>query len=63
MKILDTAGKTLKKTAAAVKRAVAPEAARPRDPFNFDDDRRTEMDGRGEWLGPRRRGWLNRRMS
>lgn len=57
MKLLDTAGKTLKKAAAAVVKAVSQETARSRDPWYYDDERKAELNGRGRWLG-RRRGWL-----
>lgn len=59
MKLLETAGKTLQKAAAAVKKAVTPAPARSRDPWYYDDERRAAIDGRDRWLGPRRRGgWL-----
>lgn len=58
MKLLDTAGKTLKKAAAAVVKAATPEPGRPRDPWYSDDERRAAVDGRARWLGPRRGGWL-----
>jgi hypothetical protein len=63
MKLLDTAGKTVKKAAAAVAKAVMPAPReRPLDPWYSDDERRTAVnaavDGRSRWLGPRRGGWL-----
>lgn len=65
MKLLDTAGKTVKKAAAAVVKAVTPAPAREpaRDPWYRDDERRAAVNaassrGLPSWLGPRRRGWL-----
>jgi hypothetical protein len=60
VKLLDTAGKTVRKVAAAVVKAVTPEPRRSRDPWYYDDERKAEVNARGEsrWLGLRRRGWL-----
>lgn len=58
MKLLETAGKTIKTAATAVVKAVTqPDATARRDPW-YLNDRRAELDGRGSWLGPRRKGWL-----
>lgn len=60
MKLLDTAGKTLKKVAAAIVRDV-PGPRRPRDPWYSDEARRAAVNSGGSggrWLGPRRGGWL-----
>ena len=62
MKLLETAGKTLQKAAAAVVRAVTP--AHQCDPTGFRCDcaRKAEINARrsglGSWLGQRRGGWL-----
>jgi hypothetical protein len=61
VKLLETARKTVQKAAAAVGGAVAAMSPKkPRDPFNFDDERKAEINARGlhRWLGPRRKGWL-----
>lgn len=63
MKLLDTAGKTLKAATAAVVKAVTSEPHRC-DPTGFRCDcvRKAEINarrsGQGSWLGPRRGGWL-----
>lgn len=59
MKLLETAGKTIRKATAAVAKAVSTAATTgTRDPWYRDDERKAEMNGRARWLGPRRRGWL-----
>jgi hypothetical protein len=45
---------------ATVAKAIPPAAARPRDPFYSDDERKAEVNARrdgGRWI-PRRQGWL-----
>lgn len=62
MKLLETAGKTITKAAAAVVKAVTPAADRARDPWYSDDERRAAINegagGRARWLARRRGGWL-----
>lgn len=61
MKLLQTAGKTIRKAAAAVASAVPDRAtARARDPFYTDAERRAAVNGgaAGRWLGRRRSRWL-----
>lgn len=59
MKLLDTTGKTLKKAAAAVVKAVTPSpATQSRDPWNYGDARQAAINGRDRWLGRRRGRWL-----
>jgi len=61
VKLLETAGKTIKTAAAAVVKAVTPKTHRC-DPEGFycDCARKAEINkGEGErWLGLRRGGWL-----
>jgi hypothetical protein len=59
VKLLETAGKTIKTAAAAVVKAIAAPTSH-RCGFNCDCERKAEVNGRGveRWLGPRRRGWL-----
>lgn len=63
MKLLDTAGKTLKAAAAAVVKAATLVPHRC-DPTGFrcdcvwKDEINARRSGYGSWLGPRRGGWL-----
>jgi hypothetical protein len=59
VKLLETAGKTIQKAAAAVARKVSPPAPmRSRDPWYRDDERKAEINEDTRWLGPRPNGWL-----
>ena len=59
MKLLETAGKTVKAAAAAVVKAVGRPAPH-RCGFNCDCERKAEINGRARpsWLGRRKAGWL-----
>lgn len=59
MKLLETAGKTIRAAAAAVK-AAATTSTSHRCSFNCDCARKAEVNARGaeRWLGPRRAGWF-----
>jgi len=58
MQILEAPKKKARELVEAVARAVTPAPKRSRDPWNYDDERKAEINGRGRWLGLRRKGWL-----
>jgi hypothetical protein len=59
VKLLETAGKTIQKAAAAVARKVSPPApVRSRDPWYSDAERKAEINADTRWLSRRRGGWL-----